>query len=1398
MSNDFYKYLTINLFLLIIYNEYINYLEIIIIDMSETNRNSEINRLNTSNPWKNSWNNLLIQNQLLKVLWDEFDDFLKNNSSKFKWLNYEESFSEFVLYFSSTKMWAKLLNNLNSYLWRSVVFSDLEMTIIHWDYLIYDFKKSSYFSNIDKELIDSIIASLKLRISEYINLNIKESSNFSNYINFLSKISTFEDLHHLVNSIIKKENLDFSQKKDLMSYISINVGDVVSKLSVEKSNKIKSLNDLDSIYKLIELSSVSLLNSWFKEFDKDLNSFKNNVFWFNSYMSRIFEGIPLITSFDDLNQDALNLLNSNWFDIQKAKTSTWLDYNKELLRANLIINDNIYSSKIKIIFKFLIDNNFSIPDNSVDSENFLNLILSEILDWINFNETLSSVVWMSWDQIIEFKLFISNLFLWINSFEFNINWVSKSIWFKKKSYILNLEDFNTLDDLNKIKLFFDFTLDELSTSEDIYTYLSQNHLIDENWLLLKDWLEIFIYLVLSWFVNWKSSVINVVDDLINSNVNNSSSNDLSPEWLDLNNDLSEVSELSKINEKWNDFEWDKSSEFKAGSVLAFRIGDSVYPWWWTMWWMMTIISDPEENENGDIVLNAEISCWETWEKLNKKLIFNYETFHNWLSSNPIYDVWMRFSKINSKEWFLDYIKSIELKSDYKKIKSWRDKWLNISINNDEFVNNKWEKIEYIWKDNEDFDKSWESRKYALLYSVKYEWNYVIVWNSSLNPSETKMSYNEFLLFCTEKQLNPYTKEEADLLDNKYWKAKSSTNKINWLSIWAMLMSFKTIKDNYVNKWKRADELSSSKFYLSLLDNKLLWLVPGSIIREMRQEAFSEYDSRIWSFISQHKDRLSREWWVHDKKIVEVIEKEIFDREWSIHKNDPLKAAWFLLHALDNAWWPYYRDLQKYSWKWKWVWCILWPAHKKSFLIELKSLLADANINSSDWELLNKIARLEIQYIIDNVWSTEMQKVFWSKFQWALDWWLNNWLFNSSKVRETHDQQKNKSTFDAVYNDFLWTMRQAVPAKQIWNLRALWEKIEDDTHYQKRYWAMLLPILSWEYLTWDITLKSEYMKIAWTYALPIASLVNDYSWWDKLAKLFDFIWEKRWYNSDVIFSSSVWWGNDKSNFLNLWEKRKKLINKINAWWQLHWWDIIRFLNMEDSLDVWPLWIISDLSLKSNLSSSENDVLWILNEYKENVLDKDKNLSYDSNLDPWEAVPYRRALFNMPPSIVEKNMIDHDWSKFYAPLWEWLWKMFNWKIQSISNNTDDILFEFVLTKYSTWFWRKHPWNLDLIQSFISASEQNDIRSIENYLFKFFESTYWRGQTNRMPANMKIALRNLSKYFANNISVRKSWNLLEKSLNSTLWEWAVQQAKNSIKNWEYYYSFDNRFWDNFLNAA
>ncbi len=1290
---------------------------------NETNEALDINE----QAWESGLNKTDSNNQLLFTLLSEI------NSSSYvdisNWLNSIDSLSD-----------DKLISQLKSKFGDdSINWENISKLLINWNEI-------DSFDQLSDDLRNWILLTLRKKLINAVNHIWLESEEENRVIEEISALGSIEELKHYINDFSNSLNHSKSEYLDLSFNFTIwevvdNIQDPDTKIMIKRC-------EWENFTKVFNLSATTHISRIKSKINKDISEYER-IYDIPSVKSFIWEAnyAKLFSkkSVWEFTDDERSLLLSKWIDLSTAS-----DNDKEtILKANLfLIEDDHLSSEKKEILLTLIDNDF---DFSVlqdeEKSKLIDYTFESTFNERNVRSILTRYFRFSEKQIDEYYDFYTNFFSPnINKFSFKIWYKTYQVQFANKELSTSTFWEKSLDWIeDSLSFSFNYQIDIDNTDKELINILIYQNLIDDDWKLSQDWLKNISKIYLFSKLSYWPEVDTLCSDL--------NSSDEDSEELSWN---FESIELNKIKDFWKDLEWDKNVEFSEWSVLSFRMSDSAFPWWWARWWFIQFLEEPKVLFNWKVRLKIAVYSWEDSDncmkqEYSKNLDITADQLESWLDSDPINWTAMRFKWLNNFISFTNYIwvwdetdDNLSLKTNYRNIKSWKELWSWIKLNWWSLVNRyNNEEIKYIWKKSEEFDKeSWKTNQFALLYQIEFRQNTVLLSNKDMQW-DIEMDYNSFLLFCFEKWLSPYSEAEATELEQSFDSKSQYSWERKFLSIWALISAPKKIWQNYLDSWKEEMDFRETMFTYKLF-NIIPWF-----------DHFDELDSKIWSRINKSKDKLSHEWAIDDKKISEMIEWDVFDNYWKIHKKDPWKAAWYLLHAVENAWSPYYANLQKYAWTWKWVGCILWPEFQSEFKAQAKTIINDLKKNPSNTKLQNDLARLEMQFIVEKTKS--MPQIFGSKFAWVLDKWMQTSLFWEWKVKETHDALKWKPDFESVYNDYLWALKSAVPSKQIWALRALSEKIDDDSHYNRWFWAMIMPLMSWDYYMWDSNMKAEYIKIAWTYALPLWLFYSSASWAEKLWKLMDYI--TKW-----KFSSSVWWSSDKVSYDNMWSNRQWIINNFDDWWKLSWQEVIKFLNMDDISWNSPISILSKDS--SELSDQEREIYPILEEYKEFIIDKDKKLSVDDGLDPNEAVPYKRAIFNMPPKVADKYMRNHDWSNLIKPLWNWLWKILSWKIKDIKEDTsNNPQFKLVLNKYSTWFNENHyNWWVDIIQCFIQASRNKNLWKSD--VSKEFESLFYQafGRTNqfKMPQSMKQWLDNFIEYFSNNVN-----NMSEEDLKVLLKE-------------------------------
>ena len=1088
----------------------------------------------------------------------------------------------------------------------------------------------------------------------------------------------------------------------------------------------------------------------------------------------------------DLLNKHLETLKNKGFDIDLLSDEKYLNKERKeqkaiLCEANLLLlTDNQISKERKLALRKIFQNNFdfmNLPEQ--DKKDAMECVWDRKIDdnfknickklWLHLRSD-----WIEWYERFLKEFFDPNK----KDITIDINWQQQKIHFEKKKIY---SSFNDYDDLNSASFGFDFSIrskkdnkefiQELVKLECIEKVQGDNEQAQEDknlYRFTKDWIKKFLS---SYLANRLSEWISLKKYIQDTQ------NDSDFESLD------SQEELEKINQEWNELHWDKDKKFEAWAVLTFRMSDSIWKWWWCQWWYMEILQDPKPLYDWRIELKVRLYSPDSWDDYEDTFYIKSDSFKKFINEKANW-IAMKFRTIQWMWDFLKYMQEINLK-DYRSIKEWKDRWSDIKEVWWKLLDQNDKPIEYVGKEFDLYDSESKPHRQPLLFSVGYEDDWVIINNNEFWPKNKKMTYNAFMLFCAEKQLNPMNKDNVENLKNKFEKEPKWWFWFQMLSITSVLSAPKQFYQSYIDKWKKEMD-----FRWKIFAAQLTSIIPFDTA--LVQEIIWEKDSAIWNKISWYKSELSRDWSVHDKEIVQLIEKRVFRKNPNSYQ-----AAWYLLYALEEWGSSYFRDLSKYRGQWKWVEAILWQPYKNEFKKREKVLIDQLEKSSGKQKenIQNEIARLELKYIVERIWDeSSLKQKFGSKFGSSLDGALAN-AFSPSKVKENHNKFKEK-TFEDLFNDFLGTMKWAQSNTQLGMLRALWEKIDDDWHYKNWYLAMLMPLLSGEYKTWDNNLRAEYFKIAWTYAFPVWAFVNDNEWARKIATIIDNI-----PGTSTTFSKEIWWSNDKIDFDNIWKNSKKIQEKIKPWWESNWESIIKFLNNE-SLDKWAIGELNKLKKEDerNLTNKQTELKKVLWDYESIIIKNAKDIPIDWDLDPNEAIPYKRAIFNMPPKLAQNYMTAYSWKDFRKKFWKGLWRIYRQKIEWIKGDTSENTFKFILSTYSSWFVDTHWTDFsNFLGCFIRSSKNfNNTSEIKKEFIMMFTKEFGVWVDNRMPPDVKNWLKVLAEYFAKNVAGRstdnltsilkqifdkdedKVWQVLEKLKNEGP-EYLIEQdnRRNNIRN-------------------
>lgn len=825
--------------------------------------------------------------------------------------------------------------------------------------------------------------------------------------------------------------------------------------------------------------------------------------------------------------------------------------------------------------------------------------------------------------------------------------------------------------------------------------------------------------------------------------------------------------VSNFKRERDSIEWDKNANFEVWTILQFKWINLPWPWiknnryyaeiteideshWYFRvkfhgWWLVDL--DWQDDE-------MRFSM--TWDILSKIKYAN--------GGNVF-----KFNKISDWAWLQQNLDNLELKSDFASIESWMSHWRkNIEIKNNKIFkkNAEWvfQEVKYIWRlDDENINNADFTKKDKTIREKMNPWQIQLTWSDVVlsHPSwgvTKKIDLNTFLIIISQNWLFPWTEEEYD--NQKKDMETLPNEKWSWLNMWLfslrffsfnnVSMSFKQIKDNFEYYRKEKQELQSAMMYESLTR-----FFPNTwVLGDIKMEATWEKESRIWKRIENAKARLDRSWewkWKNHWKLAwSIIEKEIFDKmeKWKTLNYDMrLKAAWYLLYALESGGWAYFRSLSAYEWKWYWVKALLWESHHKKYQQTVSNLQAQLLQDPWNDALRQKLAKSEIWYIKE---AWELSKFFSANFGGSIEWAYSMNIESTSKAKDTYESESARwdyySNKDPM-NGYMWNN---MPPKVLWTLQAMAEAVDSHDKYVDFYKVVMNVVLSW-YLfnNFPSAFKGQFEKLCRTYWIPFGLSPSKPDSLEKMLVILDYIAKQKnikpwWKNS---FTEYLYGINDSSKIdiyaLQTKKTRMSIVSKMDEVWTMYGADIVNSLDYSDT-------DLLKYNTNPNITNKEKTVIA---EYFGKVNDWiSEDFGFNNDLFKTSYSPYyQNWIFNIPSITFRKialNLEDWDFDSDGKWMAEWVWNSITNRLDGMSQLVhENEIYEFILQKYMNWLGRYYKW-IDEIK-LIKAIRIWDSQALNEIIVQYNKQNYWYNGI--IPYEMEKWLKKFSE-----ILQKRPWNI------------------------------------------
>ena len=773
-------------------------------------------------------------------------------------------------------------------------------------------------------------------------------------------------------------------------------------------------------------------------------------------------------------------------------------------------------------------------------------------------------------------------------------------------------------------------------------------------------------------------------------------------------------------------EWDVNTDFELWTILEIKWVNLWYPGFINNWYYYEIINIDEENGTYTIKPAWWILPIENWNQeiivpMDAKIVKKLKFANSWSV--------FKFKKIDNIDKFWTSLKDIDLKSDYQWLEKWLSLWKhNIEVKNWKLINKENnEEIKFIWNDKNSWKVWWNWEDHFDVYWIQVQNDGILLTHPYDNNFSKKVDFNTFMMIFMQNKLSPWTEKEFRTIELNAQVQPWSWSKMRMFALSDILLSWKQVFENIKYYFKEDDELRAAEMYEKMASKLPNWWILGDV----KMEAAWEKHSKIFKRIENAKARLDRagewKWPNHGKDAANIIEKEIFSKieKWEkLWYRQQLKAAWYLLYALEKWPWPYFRALGKYEWKWYWIKTLLWEEHyqKRKLIREKKE--QELKKDPENTKLKQDLVYLEMFYIKDAEW-------LWDKYSnrfWSTVEWLTINLYKNGKVNEVYEWEATKANYYTIYDWLKSYILNNRPPNSLWWLKALAERVDSQDKYVDYYKVISSFIFTgYLYNNFNESFWEEFSKICRTYWTPIWLFAIDKYWLNKVLTLFDYIVKKK--------NIKPWWKDtfteylygkknaDDVDVLSLQTKevRSNIFWKLEDFWKEFGNELVDVLDYSDTT-------LINYSVDKTTSDNENKVLWeYFDKVNDNIIEK---FAFDSKLFKTSYAPYYQEwIFNIPAGTFKEialNLDEWDFESDIAWIAEGMWngvvQKLDWIWDLIVDNDENTntVYTFVLKKYINWMWRLYKWDNEsyLIKALLTWKKED----LEKNIIELTRETYW----------------------------------------------------------------------------
>ncbi len=642
------------------------------------------------------------------------------------------------------------------------------------------------------------------------------------------------------------------------------------------------------------------------------------------------------------------------------------------------------------------------------------------------------------------------------------------------------------------------------------------------------------------------------------------------------------------------------------------------------WLQMEIFDINEKKWTFTLKLHGwELKLW-VYESQKKELPISPESFLflKWIFWDTIYKLpnpkWASFDPqfnalVSSKvaEWFEKVFENIAF--DWNKF---------TFVNGDE----KGEKVEYFWRYDPQIGEDHESEPgKRSLYKITHnpDHTFTLRWefvdNKGKNVIYTRdMDYPTFMIFVKEKELQPKSKKQADVIKKRQdIKDQETPTTRRWFSINNLIGFFKNSISKIKDAIKKYDE-ERTEDLIDLLTQQwrlysTLWkILPFARVsagfETLGAEYFLERDSRIWKKVEKWKK------YYEDADFSLVYEKYIKPMiKGQITIKPHYKAAAMLLAMINKGKWPYNRN-PEFAAKGMRVNILMWPEHQQRYLNMRAKLIRElqqwASVYGSIWadNKKNEILELEMKYIVHVMDARQLgiqdgdktKYYFYGKYsKQFIDELEGSYtkFFSQSTVEEWVGKVKSAS-FDFARAEFfrlLWDRpQQAVPFLKVMAMKAT-----SPSQWRTFEMAVMAGMLSGVFLTMTMS-ETQWMikSICRTRWFVPGIWVKDIHQQTKLQRMLD-IFSNWWFSSSTKYDASKFsfenlaWGTkdftkrdaNKPWVFQKWISSGNTLHDLSEFFKLMW----KNTNGKTLLDIYadPKTSIADKELIKEFLNNSNE-------------------------------------------------------------------------------------------------------------------------------------------------------------------------------------------------------------------